>query len=119
MLMVPCTLEGAAKSNSPPCPRKERRDKDEAAAGFEILFRKDGPAPTLHDNETKQVEFVRATGIQSQRLYIYDGAQIEQYGYYSPDQVRNDPGYGTASNPQASGMQGVRNAGTNTAATRT
>ena len=43
-----------------------------------------GQPATLHDNETKQVEFVRATGIQSQRLYIYDGAQIEQYGYYSP-----------------------------------
>ena len=111
--MVPCTLEGAAKSNSPPCPRKERRDKDGAAAGFEILFRKDGPAPTLHDNETKQVEFVRATGIQSQRLYIYDGAQIEQYGYYSPDQVRNDPGYGTASNPKVWVMQELKNSEAN------
>ena len=35
-----------------------------------------GQPATLHDNETKQVEFVRATGIQSQRIYIYDGAQI-------------------------------------------
>src|ERR1019366_6186817 len=34
-----------AKSSSPPCPCKERRDKDGAAAGFEILFGKDGPAP--------------------------------------------------------------------------
>src|SRR6202023_1327145 len=46
------------------------------------LYTCERPA-TLHDNETNEVEFVRATGIQSQRLYIYDGAQIEQYGYYS------------------------------------
>ena len=33
------------------------------------------PQPTtLHDRETKQVEFLRASGIQSKRLYIYDGA---------------------------------------------
>src|SRR5258708_12697962 len=72
----------------------------------------EGPA-ALHDNETKQVEFVRATGIQSQRLYIYDGAQIEQYGYYSPDQVRNDPGYGTASNPKVWVMQELKNSEAN------
>ena len=29
---------------------------------------------TLHDEETKQVEFIRADGVRSQRLYIYDGA---------------------------------------------
>ena len=72
------------------------------------LYTLERPA-TLHDNETKQVEFVRATGIQSQRLYIYDGAQMEQYGYYSPDQIRNDPGYGTASNAKVSVMQELKN----------
>jgi hypothetical protein len=34
------------------------------------------PQPaTLHDRETKQVEFLRASGIQSKRLYVFDGAQ--------------------------------------------
>src|ERR1700731_1496934 len=28
---------------------------------------------TLYDRETKQVEFVRASGIPSQRIYVYDG----------------------------------------------
>ncbi|HLX83353.1 MAG TPA: hypothetical protein VKR59_05625 [Terriglobales bacterium] len=68
---------------------------------------------TLRDNETKQVEFVRATGIQSQRLYIYDGAQTEQYGYYSPEQVRSEPGYGTASNPKVWVMQELKNSEAN------
>ena len=31
-------------------------------------------ATTLRDSETKQVEFVRATGVESEVLYIYDGA---------------------------------------------
>src|SRR6266446_5078560 len=68
---------------------------------------------TLRDNETKQVEFVRTTGIQSQRLYVYDGAQIDQYGYYNYEQVRNDPGYGTASNKKIWVLQEFKNSDTN------
>src|SRR5882757_11149994 len=68
------------------------------------LYTLERPA-TLHDNETKQVEFVRATGIQSQRLYIYDGAQIEHYGYYNNESIRNDPNYGTASNKKIRVLQ--------------
>ena len=47
-------------------------------------------ATTLRDQETKQVEFVRSTGIHAQRLYVYDGAQVGQYGYYNPEQIRED-----------------------------
>ncbi|MBZ5548699.1 MAG: hypothetical protein LAO22_12215 [Acidobacteriia bacterium] len=76
------------------------------------LYTLERPA-TLRDNETKQVEFVRSTGIQSQRLYVYDGAQTGQYAYYSPEQVRNDPGYGTASNPKVWVMQELKNSEAN------
>src|SRR5439155_15628490 len=55
---------------------------------------------TLRDEETKQVEFVRATGIHAQRLFIYDGARMADYAYYNPDQIRQDVNYGTASNPK-------------------
>jgi len=72
------------------------------------LYTLERPA-TLRDNETKQVEFVRATGIQSQRLYVYDGAQTDQYGYYSSEQVRSDPNYGTASNKKVWVMQEIKN----------
>lgn len=54
---------------------------------------------TLHDNETKQVEFVAATGVKANRFYLYDGAKIE-IPYYAAEQIRNDPGYGTQSNPK-------------------
>jgi hypothetical protein len=64
---------------------------------------------TLRDEETKQVEFVRSTGIHAQRLLIYDGAQLSQYGYYNPDQMRTDANYGTASNPKVYVMEEFKN----------
>src|SRR5271170_496984 len=68
---------------------------------------------TLRDQETKQVEFVRGTNIHAQRLYVYDGARTEQYGYYNPEQIRNEPNYGTASNPKVWVMEEFKNADTN------
>ncbi|MGE5112550.1 MAG: DUF4139 domain-containing protein [Acidobacteriaceae bacterium] len=61
---------------------------------------------TLHDQETKQVEFVSAMGLKSTRFYLYDGSRIDpRYGYYQPEQIRNDPEYGTQSNPKVAVMQ--------------
>jgi hypothetical protein len=61
---------------------------------------------TLHDQETKQVEFVSATGVKSTRFYLYDGSRVSnQYAYYSPGAVGNDQNYGTQSNPKVFVMQ--------------
>ncbi len=68
---------------------------------------------TLHDQETKQVEFVRSTGIHAQRLYVYDGAQVAQYGYYNLEQIRQDQNYGTQSNPKIWVMEEFKNADVN------
>ncbi len=69
---------------------------------------------TLHDHETKQVEFVRATGIPSKRIYVYDGAQMDdRYAYYNIDQVRTDREYGTRSNPKVWVMQEFKNSTAN------
>jgi len=67
---------------------------------------------TLHDQETKQVEFVSGSGIRAQRIYVYDGAQIAQYGYYA-GQLNQDPGYGTASNTKIWVMEEFKNSETN------
>jgi hypothetical protein len=67
---------------------------------------------TLHDQETKQVEFARATGVRSQRLYIYDGVTRENF-YYYPGQVQQDPNYGTQSNPKVWVMQEFKNSEAN------
>jgi hypothetical protein len=68
---------------------------------------------TLRDQETKQVEFVRAPGIRGLRLYIYDGAKTDQYGYYNPDQIRQDISYGTISNPKVWVIEEFKNAEAN------
>jgi hypothetical protein len=68
---------------------------------------------TLRDEETKQVEFVTSTGIHAQRLFIYDGAQTAEYGYYNPDQIRADVNYGTVSNPKVWVMEEFKNSQNN------
>ena len=52
---------------------------------------------TLHDRETKQVEFLRGSGISSKRLFIYDGVTGNQNQY--GNDVRQVPQYGAESNP--------------------
>jgi hypothetical protein len=57
------------------------------------------PLPTtIHDRKTKQVEFLRASGIQSKRLYVYDGAVLDRNFNVYQD-LRNMAQYGTQSNP--------------------
>ena len=65
---------------------------------------------TLHDQETKQVEFVRASGVNSQSIYVYDGVKIDQnYANYGMEYIRNQENYGTASNPKVWVMQEFKN----------
>jgi len=56
---------------------------------------------TLHDQESKQVEFVRASGIKSERFYVYDGMKTNpnQYQGWNVDMIRQNREYGTESNP--------------------
>ncbi len=68
---------------------------------------------TLRDQQTKQVGFVRATSIHGQRIYLYDGVRTDQYAYYNPEQIRNEPSYGTQSNPKVWVMEEFKNADTN------
>lgn len=57
---------------------------------------------TLRDRETKQVEFIHATGIATKQRYIYDGAKIDpnRYNGWNWENIRNDHSYGTESNPK-------------------
>ncbi|MDP9264320.1 MAG: hypothetical protein M3O85_08385, partial [Acidobacteriota bacterium] len=72
-------------------------------------------ATTLHDRETKQVEFVHAAGAKSQRLYVYDGAWIDpnQYGGWTMENIRSNREYGTKSNPKVWVMQEFQNSEAN------
>lgn len=55
---------------------------------------------TLRDRETKQVEFIRAPGIESTRFYVYDGAKVDQGRWRGWDlrSLREQSEYGTESN---------------------
>jgi hypothetical protein len=65
---------------------------------------------TLHDRETKQVEFLRAEDVNSQNLYVYDGAVIgTQYRNYSSDSIRSNRDYGTQSNSKVWIMREFKN----------
>jgi hypothetical protein len=59
-------------------------------------------ATTLRDRETKQMEFIHASGVASKQLYVYDGAKIDfnRYSGWNWENIRNDHSYGTESNPK-------------------
>ncbi len=64
-------------------------------------------AVTLRDKETKQVEFMRATGVKAPVIYVYDGAAA--MGRSFGNMIR-DPGYGTqAGNKKVWVMREFRN----------
>jgi len=71
------------------------------------------PQPTtIHDRETKQVEFLRASGIRSTRLYVYDGARFPRnFGGYQD--FRQNQQYGTESNPNVWVMREFANSNAN------
>ncbi|MBN1974377.1 MAG: hypothetical protein JW787_12110 [Sedimentisphaerales bacterium] len=56
---------------------------------------------TLHNRETKQVEFLRTADVNSQSFYVYDGAKIDsRYRGYNMENIRHESDYGTQSNPK-------------------
>ncbi|MEZ0218342.1 MAG: DUF4139 domain-containing protein [Rariglobus sp.] len=59
-------------------------------------------AVTLRNRETKQVEFLRATGVKAATIYIYNGVDVSgnRYRGWNDENIRNNRDYGTASNPK-------------------
>jgi len=70
---------------------------------------------TIHDKESKQVEFVRASGVKSEIVYVYDGAKIDMNRYqgWQMEAIRQDPVYGTLSNPKVWVMREFMNSDSN------
>jgi hypothetical protein len=62
---------------------------------------------TLHDQESKQVEFVRAAGVKAERFYLYDGLKINQNQYqgWNLESIRQNSEYGTESNSDVAVMR--------------
>jgi hypothetical protein len=68
-----------------------------------------GRATTLHDRETKQVEFVHAENMFAPTIYVYDGAS----GYRFYGGLNTAPGYGVTGNTKVTVMREFVNAETN------
>lgn len=50
---------------------------------------------TVKDRQTKQIEFVTGSDVPAEKFFVYDGSQMQFWGFYQPV---DDPSYGTASN---------------------
>jgi hypothetical protein len=102
---VTFAMAGAGGAVSQPPPVTER--------AFEDYHLYTLPQPTtIHDRETKQVEFLRASGIRSTRLYVYDGARFPRsFGGYQD--FRQNQQYGTESNPHVWVMREFANSDAN------
>lgn len=65
---------------------------------------------TLRDQETKQVEFVRAEGVKAPKIYVYDGAAT---GYGVFPRVRGEGDYGIPTNKKVWVLREFKNAEAN------
>jgi hypothetical protein len=98
--------EMAAKSAAAPVTEKSFEDYH--------LYSLARPA-TLHDRETKQVEFIRAGKVQSQKVYVYDGMKIDwqRYRGYSMENMRNNQEMGAESETKVAMMREFKNSEAN------
>ena len=65
---------------------------------------------TLHDRQIKQVEFLRANNVKAERIYVYDGYNVNRRTLsYSMDRVRRQSNYGTESDSKVWVMREIKN----------
>jgi hypothetical protein len=95
----------SANAYSAPAPAVTEKTFDEYH-----LYSLERPA-TLHDRETKQVEFIRASGVKSEVIYVYDGAVIDwnRWRGYNRSSLRQNEEFGSDSNSRVSVMREFKN----------
>ncbi len=70
---------------------------------------------TLRDRETKQVQFLHAEGVQSRKVYVYDGAVIDwnRWRGSQPSYIRRQEEFGTDSDNKVAVMREIKNSEAN------
>jgi len=70
-----------------------------------------GHPTTLHDKETKQVEFVRAAKVKSATVYVYDGLQPDKkpWAGQAMEHLRNNENVGIESSTKVAVMREFKN----------
>jgi len=67
-------------------------------------------ATTLHDGETKQVEFIHASGVKSEKVYVYDGLKVDWNQWrYNMRGMRENEEFGTDSDTKVAVMREFKN----------
>jgi hypothetical protein len=100
MLMEKAMLEMPMSAAEPPAVSEKAFD--------EFHLYSIARATTLHDHETKQVEFVHAEKMFAPTIYVYDGAN--GYQFYG---LNYDQGYGQSDNKKVIVQREFKNAETN------
>ena len=72
-----------------------------------------GHASTLLDRETKQVEFVRAVGVESETIHTYDGAELGRWQGVDPSFRRTNEEFGTQCSTKVAVTREFRNTARN------
>ena len=68
---------------------------------------------TVRDRETKQVEFARAASVQSQKVYVYDGVQVDWNRWDRHDNIRWHEAFGAQSHTKVSVFREFKNSEAN------
>ncbi|MEO8205903.1 MAG: hypothetical protein ABI615_06950 [Chthoniobacterales bacterium] len=70
---------------------------------------------TLHDHETKQVEFIRASGVKSEKIYVYDGLRIDwnRWRGNGLSNLRRNDEFGSESDTKIAVMREFKNSEAN------
>ena len=78
------------------------------------LYTLEHPA-TLHQGETKQVEFLRVAEARAKTVYVYDGMKVDdqRFRFAQPEAIRTDSAYGSLSNPKVWVMREFENSKAN------
>ncbi|MBL8241379.1 MAG: hypothetical protein JNM66_28400 [Bryobacterales bacterium] len=65
----------------------------------------------LADGESKQIEFLRVTGVPAKVVYVYEGAKLDtmRMRQYPSEMLRQDPSVGAESNPRVWAMREFAN----------
>lgn len=66
---------------------------------------------TLRDRETKQVEFIRATGVSCKKVYVYDGLNVDwqRWRGYGMENLRRNEEFGSASDTKVAVLREFQN----------
>jgi hypothetical protein len=105
---APMFFAGASRINTMKAAMDENGPADTEKAFDEFHLYSIARPTTLHDHETKQVEFVHAEKMYAPTIYVYDGAA--GYQFYG---LNYDQGWGTSDNKKVLVQREFKNAETN------